>query len=419
MEGKGVLCHLTSLPEQSLSAAVTFLDWLKDNGYTSWQMLPLTPPDKHGSPYASPTAFAAWPELMSAAEKEPMKEDDYWLDDWALYAALKDAHNPQPWYEGPSPLRDRDPGALDRYRQSAAVHLAQQQRFQGAWNKLAAAAKGSGVSLVGDVPMFVAHDSADVWAHRELFQLDDDGMPVHVAGVPPDYFSEGGQKWGTVLYNWEAHEKDGWRWWKERMKRMLRLFDVVRIDHFRGLHSNWAVPVEDTDARSGFWQDGPGDELLNAILPDMEDPGSILAEDLGIIPDEVIELRRRFGIPGMAVLHFGFDGQEMNPHHPLSIASDQVVYTGTHDNNTTLGWWKALDVETKQRVQEHLREGEAPSEGLIRMALESSGCGVMVPLQDVLGLDASSRMNTPGTFDGNWKWRFGWQDLFAVKNESP
>ena len=413
MKGKGVLCHLTSLPNPSLNDALRFLRWLHDHGYNAWQMLPITPPDEHGSPYASPTAFATWPELMRGDSAEPMGEDDYWLEDWGLYAAIKEAHEHRPWYRWPEPLRDRHPEAMEAYRDRAKHHVHEQRLVQHAWGRLTVAADELGVSLIGDVPMFVSHDSADVWAHRQLFQLNAEGMPDVVAGVPPDYFSEGGQKWGTVLYDWNAHRKEGWRWWKERMRRMLRLFDVVRFDHFRGIHSNWAVPVEDDDARNGRWQDGPADELLNALREVATRPDQILAEDLGIVPPEVVEMRRRFDLSGMAVLHFGFGGEANNPHHPSAIGSDQVVYTGTHDNDTTLGWWETLDRKTKARVCELLNDEESPHEGLIRMALESRGQMAVIPLQDVLGLDGSARMNTPGTHTGNWKWSFAWSDLPA------
>ena len=413
MKGKGVLCHLTSLPNPSLNDALRFLRWLHDHGYNAWQMLPITPPDEHGSPYASPTAFATWPELMRGDSAEPMGEDDYWLEDWGLYAAIKEAHEHRPWYRWPEPLRDRHPEAMEAYRDRAKHHVHEQRLVQHAWGRLTVAADELGVSLIGDVPMFVSHDSADVWAHRQLFQLNAEGMPDVVAGVPPDYFSEGGQKWGTVLYDWNAHRKEGWRWWKERMRRMLRLFDVVRFDHFRGIHSNWAVPVEDDDARNGRWQDGPADELLNALREVATRPDQILAEALGIVPPEVVEMRRRFDLPGMAVLHFGFGGEANNPHHPSSIGSEQVVYTGTHDNDTTLGWWETLDRKTKARVCELLNDEESPHEGLIRMALESRGPMAVIPLQDVLGLDGSARMNTPGTHTGNWKWSFAWSDLPA------
>jgi len=412
MQGKGVLCHLTSLPEPSLAGAARFLDWLKDHGFTAWQMLPLTPPDEHGSPYASPSAFAAWPHLMESDAPTNMNEEEDWLDDWALYAAIKEDHDQQPWFDWPAPLRDRHPEALDAYREAAQIHRRHQQRFQAAWKTLAAQAKEDGITLIGDLPIFIAHDSADVWAHRALFQLDQNGSPRHVAGVPPDYFSEGGQKWGTVLYDWEVHRENGWSWWISRMKRMFRLFDVVRIDHFRGFHSNWAVPVEDEDARRGFWQEGPGDELLEVLVPLAAGAERILAEDLGIIPDEVIQLRQRHRLPGMAVLQFGFHGDaERNPHHPNSIRSDQVVYTGTHDNNTSLGWWRELDDEAKSRLRRLLKPDEGPVEGMIRIALESDAPLAIIPLQDVLGLDASARMNTPGTSHNNWQWKCSWSDL--------
>ena len=411
MEGNGVLCHLTSLPNPCLADAQRFVRWLSEHDYRSWQVLPLTPPDEHGSPYASPTAFAAWPALMEAETEANMDDDAYWLEDWGLYAAIKEDHGGTPWFDWPSPLRDRDPAALAEYRERANLHVAQQQRFQAAWHQLQQTATEHEVALIGDLPIFVSHDSADVWAHRHLFQLNDDGMPEVVAGVPPDYFSEGGQKWGTVLYRWDAHQREGWRWWRERMKRMLRLFDIVRIDHFRAVHSNWAIPTEDEDARHGWWQDGPADELMEALIDASGEPGRLLAEDLGIIPDDVVELRRRFNLPGMAVLQFGFDGNPPNPHHPANIQADQVVYTGTHDNNTTHGWWASLDDGTKQRVHHLLQPDETPTEGLMRLAKESDAGMAMFPLQDVLGLGEDARMNTPGTFEGNWRWAFEWSDL--------
>lgn len=420
MQGKGVLCHLTSLPEVSLDGALQFLDWLKANGFDAWQMLPLTPPDKHGSPYASPSAFAAWPKLMQKASFKPIPDAEEWLDDWALYAAIKDDHDGRPWFEWPTPLRDRHPLALENYGDAAQTHREQQQCFDAAWSVLTEEAAARNITLIGDVPIFIAHDSADVWAHRELFQLDAAGMPLYVAGVPPDYFSEDGQKWGTVLYDWNAHERQGWRWWIARMKRMYRLFDVVRIDHFRGFHSNWAVPADDDDARRGFWQDGPKDALLRALVPLAPSPGHILAEDLGIIPDEVIELRRQHGLPGMAVMQFGFDGvSEENPHHPSTIQDDQVVYTGTHDNNTTVGWWAELDEGTRRKVRNLLKPDEAPVEGMMRLALQSAAPLAVFPLQDLLRLDGRSRMNTPGTSENNWAWSFDWSDLEGVKKHEP
>ena len=420
MGEKGVLCHLTSLPDTSATSLNAFLGWLKKHGFTAWQMLPITPPDQHGSPYASPSAFAGWPSLVTSEEEAPMPDDGYWLDDWALYNAIKEEQNDRPWYEWPAPLRDRHPEALEAFRHQTASHLVSQHRFQHAWNEFRGLAEQAGVELIGDLPIFVAHDSADVWAHRNLFQLDENGMPLFVAGVPPDYFSETGQKWGTVLYDWQAHRAEGWRWWKERMKRINRLFDKVRIDHFRGIHSNWAIPLEDEDATQGHWQEGPKEGLLDAIVPLAVSPTHILAEDLGIIPEEVQALRRSYGLPGMAVLHFGFgDASDQNPHHPIHITPDMVAYTGTHDNDTTLGWWSTLDGPTKERVQRLLNPGESPVEGVIRLAMESSAHQTIIPLQDLMGLGSEARMNTPGQEQNNWKWSFSWEELNRVQFPEP
>ena len=412
MGPKGVLCHLTSLPSSGTEGTRRFLDWMNRVGFSVWQMLPITPPDEHGSPYASPSAFAGWPELMQGERIEVKEEDEYWIEDWALYAAIKEAHQGRPWFEWPEPLRNRDDEALETFRKDTKHHLDQQGRFNAAWSEFKHYAESQGIQLIGDLPIFVSHDSADVWAHRHLFQLDEHGMPTYVAGVPPDYFSEDGQRWGTVLYDWEAHRRDNWRWWKERLKRMFRLFHSVRIDHFRGIHSNWAIPVDDEHAKNGHWQTGPGEEWLQAMVALAPSPDNILAEDLGIIPQEVVDLRRKFELPGMAVLHFGFNGDiAKNPHHPENIQLDQVVYTGTHDNDTTLGWWASLDTETKSSLSPLMRPNETPPQALIRMAQTCNAMMSIVPLQDVLELDTSTRMNTPGTAHGNWKWSFSWDDL--------
>ena len=234
----GILCHLTSLPEQKLSQGYRFVDWLHQNGFSYWQMLPLTPPDKYRSPYASPSAFAGWTDLTDSDQEHPMEEDAYWLNDWALFCAIKEDQGGKPWYEWPDPLKNRHPEALAAFADSVDSYIAKQQTFTAEWMALRAHANENGIRMIGDVPIFIAHDSADVWAHRELFQLDEDGYPTYIAGVPPDYFSETGQVWETVLYNWDAHKREDWRWWEERMKRMFRMYDVVRIDHFRGFHSN-------------------------------------------------------------------------------------------------------------------------------------------------------------------------------------
>ena len=269
-----------------------------------------------------------------------------------------------------------------------------------------------GIELIGDLPIFVSHHSADVWSHPELFQLDDDKLPTVVAGVPPDYFSETGQKWNTVLYNWKEHERSGWRWWRERMARMLRLFDVVRIDHFRGFHSAWAVPREAKDGIIGVWQDGPKDKIIQQLMDVAGNEDRIIAEDLGIIPQEVLDLRLRFNLRGMAILQFGFDEDfAESPHHPKNINSMQVVYTGTHDNDTTLGWWQSTDRMTKDNVLAMTGETDDIVGSMIDLAVNCDSPLCIIPVQDIFRLDSSGRMNIPGIEKGNWQWRFQWDDL--------
>ena len=413
-KGRGVLCHITSLPSGDISSGPRFVDWLSKEGFDVWQILPLTPPDRFGSPYASPSAFAGWPRLNHEKGIGDLSEESYWLEDWALYSAIKNSQNGLPWYEWPVELRDRYPEAMTSWRKQISVHIEDQEQFQSSWNQLKDYANSNNIQIIGDCPIFVSHDSADVWAHRELFLLDENGLPEYVAGVPPDYFSEDGQRWGTVLYDWSAHEKENWTWWKERIKRMLRLYDNVRIDHFRGFHSSWAIPRDDDHARNGFWQDGPKDKLLEALLECTTAPNQIIAEDLGIIPQDVINLRKRYGLHGMAVLQFGFEGDvNKNPHHPRNIASDQVVYTGTHDNDTTIGWYKEASTEVKSNLSDMAQEGEKPLQTMLRLAQSTNADTCIIPIQDLLELDSESRMNAPGTIEGNWQWRFDWTDLLV------
>ena len=413
-KGRGVLCHITSLPSGDISSGPRFVDWLSKEGFDVWQILPLTPPDRFGSPYASPSAFAGWPRLNHEKGIGDLSEEGYWLEDWALYSAIKNSQNGLPWYEWPVELRDRYPEAMTSWRKQISVHIEDQEQFQSSWNQLKDYANSNNIQIIGDCPIFVSHDSADVWAHRELFLLDENGLPEYVAGVPPDYFSEDGQRWGTVLYDWSAHEKENWTWWKERIKRMLRLYDNVRIDHFRGFHSSWAIPRDDEHARNGFWQDGPKDKLLEALLECTTAPNQIIAEDLGIIPQEVINLRKRYQLHGMAVLQFGFEGDvNKNPHHPRNIASDQVVYTGTHDNDTTIGWYKEASTEVKSNLSDMAQEGEKPLQTMLRLAQSTNADTCIIPIQDLLELDSESRMNAPGTIEGNWQWRFDWTDLLV------
>ena len=410
----GILCHLTSLPSEKLSEGHRFVDWLKENGFSFWQMLPLTPPDKYRSPYASPSAFAGWSDLADSEQNFPMEQDAYWLKDWALFCAIKENQGGKPWYAWPEPLKNRKPEALAEFDPLLKPYILQQQAFAAEWDALRTHANNNSIRMIGDVPIFIAHDSADVWAHRELFQLDEDGYPTYIAGVPPDYFSETGQVWETVLYNWEAHEQDNWRWWEERMKRMFRMYDIVRIDHFRGFHSNWAIPYPEEVATNGHWQKGPGDKLFDHLMTLVASPDQIIAEDLGIIPEEVIEFRRRHMLRGMSVLQFGFsDDINTNPHHPNNIREDQIVYTGTHDNNTAEGWFGSASDDEQEQVRSLALEGETTSQTLIRLAQSTDSPISIIPLQDYLGLGEDARMNVPGQKGKNWGWKFTWQDLIG------
>ena len=408
----GILCHLTSLPISKLSQGYRFIDWLQQNGFSYWQMLPLTPPDRYRSPYASPSAFAGWTDLTDSDEMHPMNDDAYWLNDWALFCAIKEHQGGAPWYEWPQPLKNREEEALKEFENKLEPYIREQQIFEDEWRKLREYANTNGIKIIGDVPIFIAHDSADVWAHRDLFQLDEDGYPRYIAGVPPDYFSKTGQVWETVLYDWEAHEREQWRWWEERMRRMFRMYDTVRIDHFRGFYSNWAIPFPEQVATNGHWQEGPRDNLLNHIMSLVSSPDQIIAEDLGIIPNEVIELRQRHNLRGMSVLQFGFSGDiSSNPHHPHNILHDQIVYTGTHDNNTARGWFASATEEEKANVRSLVESGECISETLIRLAQTSNSPISIIPLQDYLDLGEDARMNIPGQKGNNWSWRFAWPDL--------
>ena len=408
----GILCHLTSLPNGKIPDSYKFLEFLEQNGYSKWQFLPLTPPDKHNSPYASPSAFAGHYGICSTDKVGDLSEESYWLEDWALFTTIEQHYPGENWTQWPEELRNRNPDALAEWREKINPEIIRQGIFQHEWLEMKKASNKLGIELIGDLPIFISHHSADVWANPELFQLDDDGLPTVVAGVPPDYFSETGQKWNTVLYNWEQHEKSNWRWWRERMARMLRLFDIVRIDHFRGFHSAWAVPREAEDGIIGVWQDGPKDKIIQQLIDVAENKDRIIAEDLGIIPQEVLDLRLKFNLRGMAILQFGFDEDSAeSPHNPSNINSMQVVYTGTHDNDTTLGWWKMADEATKSNVLAMTGDSADIVGSMIELAKKSDSPLCIIPLQDILRLDSSGRMNVPGVEKGNWQWQFKWDDL--------
>ena len=460
----GVLLHPTSLPGPGTGdlgpGAHRFVAWLAAARQSLWQLLPLVAVNEGGSPYNALSAFAGNPLLLSPEElvregwigeedaapppglpaegidfgavlrwKEAVVAAAYrrltperramlaeyrdreaaWLDDYALFRALRDAFG-APWTGWPEALLRRDPAALAEAGRALAEevgrHALAQLLFDRQWGALRSAASANGIRIVGDVPIFVAHDSADVWAHPGLFALDPGGSPTVVSGVPPDYFSATGQLWGNPLYRWEVMAKDGYRWWIERFRRTLSMVDVVRIDHFRGFESYWEVRAGAPDAIGGRWVPGPGRRLFDAVR---EALGALplVAEDLGLITPEVEALRDDLGLPGMRVLQFAFgEGGEGNPHLPANYVHNAVAYTGTHDNDTVLGWHAAADARERagaERAAEGTR-GEL-SWRLVETVLRSGAGWAVIPLQDLLGLEEGGRMNTPGVAEGNWRWR--------------
>ncbi len=431
IEGRaaGVLLHPTSLPGPGPTGrldanAYRFVDWLAEAGFRVWQMLPTGPVDAHDSPYQPPSAFAGDARLIdpngpSGLETLPefRAHNAGWLEDWALFAALRQQLE-RPWPQWPAALRDRDPGALEQARRRHALAIESeirlQCRFDHQWRALRDYAHSRGVLLLGDLPIYCAHDSADAWAARHLFALDAHGVIEGEAGVPPDAFSDLGQHWGQPLHDWAAHEHDGWRWWIERLRVLTERFDLLRVDHFRGFEAAWSIPPEAEDARAGHWVEGPGRAPFDAIegalgrLP-------LIAEDLGTITDAVHDLREALGLPGMRVLQFAFDGGPDNPHRPENHPEWSVAYTGTHDNETLLGWWHALDDDARSRAADALNADVAHMPwSVIEATLHSHARLAVLPLQDVLGLGNEARMNVPGRCEGNWRWRVESDALEAV-----
>jgi 4-alpha-glucanotransferase len=376
----GILLHPTSLPNGVLDAhAYRFVDWLASAGQQWWQVLPLGPPEGlTGSPYMSPSAFAGSSDLLadpdaavSAAEADTFRaRNAYWIDDWLAFG-----------------------GALD-----------DQVRFEREWHALRSYARERGVRIFGDMPIYIAHDGADHRAHPKLFQ---DGV---VAGVPPDLFAKTGQLWGNPIYDWTAMRADGYRWWVERFRRAFDLVDLTRVDHFRGFVSYWVVPAGNATAVEGTWRRGPGADVFRAAERELG-PLPVVAEDLGVITEPVRRLRRELGFPGMAVLQFGLGRDPTNPHLPQNHEEQQVVYTGTHDNDTTRGWWESLSEADRGWAD---LDPDDPAWSLIAAAWGSRAALAIAPLQDVLDLGTDARMNLPGTDEGNWQWRF---DADALTDE--
>ena len=483
----GVLLHPTSLPGpygigEIGPEAQRFADFLQATGQHLWQILPLGPTSYGDSPYQSPSTFAGNPLWISfdllmrdkllaksqlknfpafpadkvdfgpviqarfdvlkkvcatfAEKASPELQAEfadfcahnaYWLDDYALFSALKDAHGGVPWTQWEPELGRRDPAALAAARARYAneirdVHVVQ-FLFEHQWKRLRAYCAERRIKFVGDIPIFVAHDSADVWAHPHLFFLKPDGQPSVVAGVPPDYFSATGQLWGNPLYNWDAHKAQDYDWWMARLRRIFELVDVVRIDHFRGFEAFWEIPGGETTAINGKWVKGPDQHLFEVLLRRMG-PLPIIAEDLGVITPPVEALRDRFEFPGMRILQFAFGNDDRaDEFRPESYPAHCCVYTGTHDNDTTVGWFRseagpgstrtAEEIAAERKmILDYLRtDGREIHWDLINLGSRSNANTFVVPLQDLLGLGSEARMNTPGVAGGNWQWRFQWAQL--------
>lgn len=428
MRNAGLLLHPTSLPGSApcgtLDNVDPLIDFLTAAGLSIWQLLPLNPVSSDRSPYSSPCSFAGNEALLAAdwesqleqvgeSELEPFRtENRYWLRDYTLFTVLHRLYQEHSWIDWPEPYRDRNPDALQQIEQQ--YHLAilrierQQFLFERQWQAVHQRCREAGITIMGDLPFLCAHDSVDVWAHRELFELDPTGRPTSVAGVPPDYFSESGQLWGNPVYSWPQHQMDGFRWWIERFKAVLRRVDSVRFDHFRGLSAYWSVPAAAEDARGGQWITSPGDALLTTLHNELGGHLPVIAEDLGLITEDVQELRDRHQLPGMSVLQFGFDDDPENPHLPQNHPVDTIAYSGTHDNDTLSGWYQSLDKEMQQQVTEQLKLHKRPPPRhwqMIDKLLASSAKTVILPLQDLLGLGSNHRMNVPGVAEGNWGWR--------------
>ena len=448
----GVLLHATSLPDTEAGAlgqaARSFVDWLAAGGFSVWQLLPLGPVGADRSPYYGRSNHAGDPGLVDLTElgaagdgtnaratrEEQLREagrkllepggpqaadysaflarEAFWLEDYALFTAIQARESGRPWWEWPESLRRRDRAALAAVRTELAAEQAAieagQYFFHVQYRALKQYAAGKGVYLFGDIPIYLAPDSVEVWVHPELFQLGADGRPTAVAGVPPDYFTVDGQLWGNPLYRWEEHERTGFSWWIERLRAQFDLFDLVRIDHFRGLESYWAVPAGARTAAAGEWRPASGAKLL-ARAREVFGRLDVVAEDLGVITPEVEQLRDSFGLPGMRVAQFGFDGNSANLHLPHNWTARSIAYTGTHDNDTTAGWFGSLEPNLRAAVADYLDAAVADVVPAMTRTLLASVAGLaVVPMQDLLGLGREARMNTPGTVTGNWSWALAW-----------
>jgi 4-alpha-glucanotransferase len=414
----GVLLPMSSLDAPLGRGGRAFIDWLAGAGFSVWQILPAGPVGADLSPYWVRSDCAGNPTFIDRNElpdpnaplgAEFLASSAAWLPDYALFETLTRAYGGQPFWQWPQPLRDREPQALADARRDLASEVERIEREQYAfflqWNRLREHAHARGVRLFGDLPFYVGPSSVETWAHRGFFQLSASGEPAVVGGVPPDYFTEFGQLWGNPCYDWPALERADFSWWRTRVRIQLARLDLLRLDHFRALAAYWAVPAGAPDARGGTWLPTPGAQLLQRLREEFTDL-PLVAEDLGVITADVLALKQGFDLPGMRVTQFGFDGEPGNVHVPFRHDKHSVAYTGTHDNDTTLGWYRSLDAATRARVDTylHVSPGDMPA-ALVRAALGSVAELAVVPAQDLLGLGSEARINTPGTASGNWLWR--------------
>ena len=465
----GILMPITSLPSEYgigcfSKSAYDFVDWLKEAGQSYWQILPLGPTSYGDSPYQSFSTFAGNPYFISlkalveegVLTKEDcdkvswgrradsvdyekiykgrykllrkayensnisenpdyqkfVAENSWWLSDYALFMAVKDQFGGVEWTKWAEDIRLRWANAMDYYRRELYFDIEFQQymqfKFYEQWMKLKKYANEKGIQIIGDIPIYVAMDSADTWAHPELFQLDEENVPVAVAGCPPDGFSVTGQLWGNPLYDWEYHKKTGYAWWTRRMANCMKLYDVVRIDHFRGFDEYYSIPYGDKTAEFGHWEKGPGIELFQTLEKNLGKL-NVIAEDLGLLTDSVVELVEESGFPGMKVLQFAFDENEDSPYLPHRYERNCIVYTGTHDNETTRGWFRNLSQHDRNFAKAYVgcegRHETAAVWSMIRAAMASVADRCVVPVQDYLCLGNEARINEPSTLGDNWKWR--------------
>tara|TARA_R110002110_G_scaffold415561_2_gene650939 strand:+ start:163828 stop:165381 length:1554 start_codon:yes stop_codon:yes gene_type:complete len=465
----GVLLHPTSLPGPGYCGdlgadARRFVEWLADAGVQIWQLLPLGPTHADGCPYQSFSVHAGNPDLIDlqwlvrqgwlsqeqadtgaadptrkrtaldsaarcffaaveAADASPLitayeqflQDAAHWLEDYVRFQAFRDAQQQAPWTTWPEGLRNFDPAICDsvagQLRTAISNLRFRQFVFDCQWRELRDFANERGVLVFGDMPIYVHLESADVWAHQGLFQLDEQGRSINVTGVPPDYFSAEGQLWGNPQYDWQRMQDTGFEWWLQRFASAARQFDIARIDHFRALQAYWEIPSSAQSAKQGRWVEAPGKALLTAVRKDYPEL-CLVAENLGIIDAAVESLRAEFALPGMVILHFAFDGSPDNPYLSRHHQRGDIVYTGTHDNNTTLGWFESLDRSVQEAVYREFGNPDTPMPWmLVEQAMLSVANTAIVPWQDLLGLDGLHRMNTPGTTAGNWRWRFDWSQL--------